>query len=68
MHCRRLARDDERTTANSEAIIYWATVIIMTMRLAATRTPAPIRRWGQRTDPPGPAGCYTSWLSVVPGS
>ena len=34
MRYRRLARDYERTTANSEAMIYWATVIIMTRRLA----------------------------------
>ena len=34
MRYRRLTRDYERTTANSEAMIYWATIIIMTRRLA----------------------------------
>jgi transposase len=34
MRYRRLARDYERTTASSEAMIYWVTVIIMTRRLA----------------------------------
>ncbi|MGH3297105.1 MAG: transposase [Trebonia sp.] len=34
MRYRRLVRDYERTTANSEAMIYWATVIIMARRLA----------------------------------
>jgi len=29
MRYRRLVRDYERTTANSEAMIYWATVIIL---------------------------------------
>ena len=33
MRYRRLARDYERTTANPESMIYWATVIIMTRRL-----------------------------------
>jgi transposase len=44
---RRLARDYERTTANSEAMIYWATVIIMTRRLVRYETSQPpIDRWG----------------------
>jgi transposase len=47
MRYRRLARDYERTTANSEAMIYWATVIIMTRRLARYETgTAPEPRWG----------------------
>lgn len=55
MRYRRLARDYERTTANSEAMIYWATVIIMTRRLARyDKRPAPIQRWGgERPAPPG---------------
>jgi transposase len=47
MRYRRLARDYERTTANSEAMIYWATVIIMTRRLARYENgQPPIKRWG----------------------
>jgi transposase len=56
MRYRRLARDYERTTANSEAMIYWATVLIMTRRLARYENgQPPSRRWGgDRTlpDPP----------------
>ena len=48
MRYRRLARDYERITANSEAMIYWATVIIMTRRLACYE-----KRWGgERPAPP----------------
>jgi transposase len=47
MRYRRLARDYERTTANAEAMIYWATVIIMTRRLARYENgQPPISRWG----------------------
>jgi transposase len=47
MRYRRLARDYERTTASSEAMIYWATVIIMTRRLARyDNSQPPIQRWG----------------------
>ena len=47
MRYRRLVRDYERTTANYEAMIYWATVIIMTRRLARYDTgQAPQPRWG----------------------
>ena len=47
MRYRRLARDYERTTANAEAMIYWATVIIMTRRLARyDNGQPPIQRWG----------------------
>jgi transposase len=54
MRYRRLVRDYERTTANSEAMIYWATVLIMTKRLARDETgqPAP-RRWGGDRSTPG---------------
>lgn len=56
MRYRRLVRDYERTTANSEAMIYWATVIIMTRRLARyeTRTPAEPRWGGERARPSQP--------------
>ncbi|MEP7025010.1 MAG: IS5 family transposase [Actinomycetota bacterium] len=44
---RRLARDYERRAEHHEAMVYWATVMIMTRRLARYETGAPpIRRWG----------------------
>jgi transposase len=55
MRYRRLACDYERTTTNSEAMIYWATIIIMTRRLARYekgRPPEP--RWGGDRKPPDP--------------
>jgi transposase len=52
MRYRRLVRDYERTTANSEAMIYWATVIIMTRRLARYETgQPPVKRWGGKRTP-----------------
>ena len=50
MRYRPLARDYERTTANSEAMIYWATVLIMTRRLARYESgQPPIQHWsGER--------------------
>jgi transposase len=55
MRYRRLVRDYERTTANSEAMIYWATVIIMTRRLARYETGQPTEpRWGGGRKPPEP--------------
>ena len=47
MRYRRLARDHERRTDHHEAMVYWATVMIMTRRLAryqAGQPPEP--RWG----------------------
>jgi transposase len=60
MRYRRLVRDYERRTENHEAMVYWATVIIMTRRLARyENNQPPARRWGaERTqqDPaPAPA-------------
>jgi transposase len=55
MRYRRLVRDYERTTANSEAMIYWATVIIMTRRLARYQNgQPPARRWGGDRKAPDP--------------
>jgi len=55
MRYRRLVRDYERTTANSEAMVYWATVIIMTRRLARYENgQPPARRWGGDRKPPDP--------------
>jgi transposase len=52
---RRLVRDYERRPAHHEAMVYWATVMIMTRRLArqATSDPPVKQRWGQ----PRPAAC-----------
>jgi transposase len=53
MRYRRLARDYERTTASAEAMIYWATVIIMTRRLARYENGQPPEaRWGGDRKPP----------------
>jgi transposase len=53
MRYRRLVRDYERTTANSEAMIYWATVLIMTRRLARYETGQPQpARWGRERPRP----------------
>ena len=44
---RRLVRDYERRPAHHEAMVYWATIVIMTRRLARYETgAAPVRRWG----------------------
>jgi transposase len=55
MRYRRLVRDYERRADHAEAMIYWATVMIMTRRLARfeTRTPAE-PRWGGERARPGP--------------
>ena len=56
MRYRRLVRDYERRTEHHEAMIYWATILIMTKRLARYETgQPPIQRWGgqrQRPDQP----------------
>ena len=53
---RRLVRDYERRPEHHEAMVYWATVMIMTRRLARRSTDPPLqRRWGQpRTTTPAP--------------
>jgi transposase len=50
MRYRRLARDYERTIAHHEAMIWWATVFIMTKRLTRYETgqPQPPRWGGER--------------------
>ena len=54
MRYRRLTRDYERRTDHAEAMIYWATVIIMTRRLARYETGQPPRqRWGAERKRPG---------------
>ena len=67
MRCRRLVRDCERTTANSEVMI-WAAVIIMTKARAVTRTASPDQALGPANGAARPASGYTNWPSVVLGS
>jgi len=44
---RRLVRDYERRTEHHEAMVWWATVLIMTRRLARYQTgQPPVERWG----------------------
>jgi transposase len=50
MRYRRLCRDYERRPEHHEAMVYWATVMIMTRRLARIenpKLPQPKPRWGQ---------------------
>ena len=53
MRYRRLARDYERTIEHHEAMVYWATVFIMTKRLTRYETgqPSPPRWGGERPRP-----------------
>ena len=57
MRYRRRARDYERTTANSGAMIYLATVIIMTRCLARYDNGQPPSSGGRRTTRPHRASC-----------
>jgi transposase len=55
MRYRRLCRDYERRPEHHEAMVYWATMIIMTRRLARLenpKLPQPKSRWGQPPAPP----------------
>jgi transposase len=58
MRYRRLVRDYERRSEHHEAMVYWATVMVMTRRLARIenpKLPQPKPRWGQpRPAPPQP--------------
>jgi transposase len=55
MRWRRLARDYERRTEHHEAMLWWATVFIMTRRLARYETGQPPEpRWGQDRKRPTP--------------
>lgn len=52
---RRLVRDHERRPEHHEAMVYWATVWIMTRRLARRSTDPPMQhRWGQPRTKPAP--------------
>jgi transposase len=49
---RRLVRDYERNPRHHEAMVYWATVMIMTRRLARRPEDPPVKqRWGQPRQP-----------------
>jgi transposase len=55
MRWRRLARDYERRTEHHEAMVWWATVFIMTRRLARYETGQPPEpRWGEGRKRPTP--------------
>jgi Transposase DDE domain len=48
MRYRRLVRDYERRPEHHEAMVYWATIMVMTRRLARRSTDPPVKqRWGQ---------------------
>jgi len=68
MRYRRLARDYERTIACHEAMIYWATVFIMTKRLTRyeTRQPQPPRWGGERPRPAPQMTLPTGSKGVLP--
>ncbi len=52
MRWRRLVRDYEHRTENHEAMVYWATVFIMTRRLARYENHhPPVKRWGADRTP-----------------
>jgi transposase len=54
MRYRRLARDYERRVEHHEAMIYWATILIMTKRLTRYETSQPPpKRWGGDRKPAG---------------
>jgi transposase len=57
MRYRRLTRDHERRTEHHEAMVYWATVLIMTKRLARQQgtSPPTRQRWGQPRPAPAAA-------------
>jgi transposase len=68
MRYRRLARDYERTTANSEAMIYWATLIIMTRRLARyDNGQPPLKRWGAERPRPTEQTALSTGSKRSPG-
>jgi hypothetical protein len=51
--CRRTVRDYERRPGHHEAMVYWATIFIMTRRLARYQTGQPPEpRWGGERKPP----------------
>lgn len=55
MRWRRLVRDYERRPSHHEAMVYWATVFIMTRRLARYETStSPPQRWSGERQPASP--------------
>jgi hypothetical protein len=55
MRYRRLARDYKRRIGDHEAMIYWATVLVMTKRLTPTKPGSPHPDDGAATARAGPA-------------
>ena len=67
MRYRRLARDYERTIDHHEAMVWWATVFIMTKRLTRYETGQPQpAALGRRTTPPRPASGFINRPPVPP--
>jgi hypothetical protein len=66
MRYRRLCRDYERRPDHHEAMVYWATVFIMTKRLARRETGHPDPpRWGdERPRPAQQPTLYTGSMAV----
>jgi transposase len=61
MRYRRLARDYEHTTSHHEAMIWWATVFIMTKRLTRYETgQPPPPRWGGERSHPAPQAALST--------
>jgi transposase len=61
MRYRRLARDYERRPEHHEAMVYWATVFIMTKRLARYETGQPQHpRWGGERPRPTPQAALST--------
>jgi transposase len=69
MRYRRLARDYERRIEHHEAMVWWATVFIMTKRLARYETgqPNPPRWGGPRPRPEHNAALSTGSKTCCPG-
>ena len=54
MRHRRLVRDYERLPEHHEAMVLWATVVIMTRQLVRHTTGSPPPRWGGARTTPAP--------------
>ena len=66
MRYRRLARDYERLTAHHEAMVYWATLLIMSKRLARyEKQPATDPALGRRPQTTGPVSTDSRMKSFI---
>ena len=59
MHYRRLAHGYERTTANAEAMIYWATILTITRQLTRYEHGQPRSNAGAANTLARRASCFT---------